>query len=318
MPHYTVRPMQTPEDYAAVAALLHTEAEELALADETIPQEDRPAKDEEGRITGFYRERVVAVDEEGNVVGYAASWRAPWAIAGTLGSHLIVDPSVRGRGVGRLLYDHLEAWCHKIEADVLFSELKEGEPDALAFVERRGFAIDRHLFTSTLHMDAYDEAKFAGVVDGVKASGIRFAQGEAVWEQTTEDELYQLFADTCRDNPAMLTPPLFDEWRDSVRECPPQYLFVAFDGDRPVGLTQQLEMEEDGLYNEYTGVHTDYRGRHIALALKLLLLEEAKRYDVTYMQADNDSENLGMLAVNSKLGFVPNLGNYRIMKDLRK
>ena len=46
------------------------------------------------------------------------------------------------------------------------------------------------------------------------------------------------------------------------------------------------------------------RGRGIATALKILCLTEAKKRGLTQMETENHGDNLAMLAVNRKLGFV--------------
>ncbi|TCP55454.1 acetyltransferase (GNAT) family protein [Tumebacillus sp. BK434] len=314
----TLRPMRVPDDYEAVARLMQTTADDLAQGDRQTPKADLPKVDEHGRICGFYRTRIVAVDLADRVVGYVASWRAPWAVPGTLGSHLVVDPNLRGQGIGTKLWEHLADWSEGLAAHVLYAEIAETDRAAVSFAQQHGFAVDRHLFQSRLELAAGAEVPFAESVERALTGGIRFVTGAAVWETVSQAALYELFALTCRDNPAMLTPPTFDEWQEAVRACPPQYLFLALDGGRPVGLTQQLPLEDGGLYNEYTGVDPAYRGRGIALALKVLLLAEAKRGGVTYLLTDNDAENHPMLAVNRKLGYAAAPGTYRMIKLLRQ
>lgn len=69
------------------------------------------------------------------------------------------------------------------------------------------------------------------------------------------------------------------------------------------------------MYNEYTGVRQEYRGRGLALALKLLSIETARRYEAAYMRTNNHSLNLPMLAVNRKLGYVDQPGVFFYRKE---
>lgn len=70
------------------------------------------------------------------------------------------------------------------------------------------------------------------------------------------------------------------------------------------------------MYNMMTGVEPSYRGRHIALALKLLVIECARSYGAAYMRTNNDSENAPMLAVNHKLGYQLQPGRYLLTQSL--
>jgi GNAT superfamily N-acetyltransferase len=47
-----------------------------------------------------------------------------------------------------------------------------------------------------------------------------------------------------------------------------------------------------------------HRRRGIALALKLAAIDYARRVGAPIIRTDNDSTNTGMLAINSRLGFV--------------
>ncbi|GCE09357.1 hypothetical protein KDAU_66860 [Dictyobacter aurantiacus] len=66
----------------------------------------------------------------------------------------------------------------------------------------------------------------------------------------------------------------------------------------------------NSMYNMMTGVEPEYRGRGIALALKLLVIRCARKYGVAYLRTNNDSENVPMLTVNRKLGYLPVPGKY--------
>ncbi len=70
------------------------------------------------------------------------------------------------------------------------------------------------------------------------------------------------------------------------------------------------------MYNMMTGVESAYRGRHIALALKLLIIKYARRYGAAYLRTNNDSENAPILAVNRKLGYQPQPGKYMLLRKL--
>ena len=56
-------------------------------------------------------------------------------------------------------------------------------------------------------------------------------------------------------------------------------------------------------YNSLTGVHRDYRGKGLALAVKLKAIDYAKQKGAKFIRTHNDSNNMPMLNVNQKLGY---------------
>lgn len=66
----------------------------------------------------------------------------------------------------------------------------------------------------------------------------------------------------------------------------------------------------------HTGVDREYRGRGIALALKLLTIRRSRALGATYLRTNNDSENAPILHINRKLGFQPIPGYYRCLKTM--
>src|SRR5690606_1483896 len=114
---YENRRIRLPDDYTLFAALLNHLLSELMKVDylenedSIIYYQGKLTKDELGRLTGFDRYRVVAVNEEGDLLGYAISWRAPWTAPGELNHMLIVDPRMRNQGIGSKLYEAIEHWA---------------------------------------------------------------------------------------------------------------------------------------------------------------------------------------------------------------
>ncbi len=322
---YTLRPIRLPEDYAGIARVLNANqpepisAEKLADDDNHMPKQNIPRVNEEGRLTGFYRERVVAVDDHGAIVGYLVGWRAPWTQPGYINSTLVVDPAYWGQGIGSALADHLVNWARQLGASLVQSEMRDNVPGGRAFAEKRGFAIDRHGFESTLDLAAFDPAPFAGVVESVQASGIRFSTLAAEPDAEAEQALYTLFYET-RDVPWLEDDAVlpFNAWRKWILELSnPEDVLLAYDGARLVGTSILVRNKETrALYNEYTGVLRAYRGRKIALTLKLLTIRIGQESGAPYIRTDNDSANEPMLGINRRLGYVPAPGLYRIRKPL--
>jgi RimJ/RimL family protein N-acetyltransferase len=57
--------------------------------------------------------------------------------------------------------------------------------------------------------------------------------------------------------------------------------------------------------NMYTATRRDYRGRGLALAVKLATTHWAAAHGITQIATTNDETNAPMLAINARLGYRP-------------
>ena len=77
--------------------------------------------------------------------------------------------------------------------------------------------------------------------------------------------------------------------------------------------------EKDGrAYNQTTGVLPAYRGRGIASALKAHSIRWAQDIGAETIRTYNHSANVAMLAINRKLGYMPEPGWICYELDLPK
>lgn len=311
-----IRPVQVPDDFGRMADLFNTVNPEPVTTDKL---QDWEAKWPEEGI----RERTVALDDNGRVIAYADSERVPWANAGKFGCWVIVDPDYQHQGIGGELAKHVEGWALARGATLLETMIRDHLPKALEFAQRRGYEIDRHIFESTLDMATFDESRFAGVVEATEATGIRFFTMADEPGEATERKLYELNKRTAFDIPGWDQEkyPPFEQWHKWALEGPdlrPDCIIMAAAGDRVVGVTDMKPVKETGaMWTHYTGVDPEFRGRNIALALKLLAVETSRRYGAPYMRTNNDSKNVPMLTVNRKMGYVPCPGEYRMRKHVK-
>ncbi|MCA9972993.1 MAG: GNAT family N-acetyltransferase, partial [Anaerolineales bacterium] len=232
-----------------------------------------------------------------------------------------VDPAARGQGIGGRLYAALTAAARHMAAARLVARVRDDEPDSLAFAQRRGFALHHHLFTSVLDLQAFDERPFAHLPAAVAAAGMRLttlaAEGDT---PAARRQLYDLNHTTHLDNPAADgTFPDFDSFNEMFNTASwfrPEAQFLAFDGDRAVGLAAVgYFAHTNSLYHFMTGVDRAYRGRQIAAALKLRTIQYGRALGADYMRTDNDSRNAAMLAINRRFGYRPRGGSYWLHKE---
>lgn len=311
----TIRPVRVPEDLPRIVDIYNAISAEPVTVERWLGWESNPP---EGRI----REWVVAVTPDDYVVGYAGAEHSPWSAPGQFGAYSRVDPAYRNRGVGDAQLQHVESWAVAHGATLLRCSVRDVHHESVAFAQKRGWIIDRQVFDSTLDLAAFDEAKqFPGLIDQMEADGFRFCTLAERSGEEIERKLHEVERRSVLDIPGNDAPgyPDFEQWRKELHEedlKPDCYLF-AMHGDEVAGITYMLTVPQTGaMWTQYTGVHPDYRGRKVALALKLLSVRTARRYGATYMRTNNDSKNEPMLAVNQKMGYQAATGQYRMIKRI--
>lgn len=327
---YALRPLRLPDDYAALAALLNvhfaepTSAARLEEDDKKLYEVGHTWKNDEGLLMGYDRSRYVAVNEDDVIIGYVWPWRAPWTEPGYLCMTLVVKEECRGQGIGEALLRHAYEWGKGLGASAFITEVWDDSPDAVRFAERRGFFVERQTYQSVLQLKDAALNMAETEPEAILASnGLRMLSLADMPGEETERKLYELSTATMRDIPGFLGDvPDFVEWRKwylQVDGFTPELVLIAADGDRFVGLANVIYIAAtNGMYHEYTCVDRDYRGKKVAMALKLQTIRNGIRRGADYIRTDNDSLNAPMLGINRKLGYVPLRGNYRIIAQMEK
>jgi GNAT superfamily N-acetyltransferase len=311
-----LRPLNFPTDGQRALELINLfYSEPIALSEFEYWNKNLPP----GRIA----RRMVMENKGGLITGYSFVGRETWTPEGHFSVWLIVDPVYRRQGIGTTLYADLEAFVLAQEATQLAMEVKDDDPPSQRFSEQRGYAVDRHLFESVLDLDSFDEDPYRNVIPQLEAAGIRFfSLAEAGDTREALRKLHAVNYDTALDIPGSEGDWVpFEEFEKMVRRAEwfnPKGQLLAADGEEYIGLAAvQLIPEKHGAYNLMTGVMPAYRGRKIALALKLLAIRYARRCGTSYLRTHNDSLNVAMLAINRKLGYQPLPGKYLMKKRVR-
>jgi GNAT superfamily N-acetyltransferase len=311
---FELRALDPATDFPRVAEL-------LSLVDSEPVTDAALHESERARPEGEIRQRLVAVDPAGAIVGFGEAGRVPWHKPGLFWTFVVVAPEVRTRGIGSSLFASMLEFSRGQGSLTMRACVRENCAEGLRFAEKRGFRIDRHAFESVLEIATFDEHRFAGTIEALEASGLRFftfADLEGTPEQ--QRKLYDLNIITGLDVPGYDDEGVrpFEQFRKDVLEAywfRPEGQIIAADGERWVGLAALGEVTPGMMYNMMTGVLREYRGRKIALALKLRAVEVCRQRGARYMRTDNDSQNQPMLAVNRKLGYQPEPGFYVLLKE---
>jgi GNAT superfamily N-acetyltransferase len=302
-------------DYERIAELLN-EVDSPPVSAEQIREWDQQQFDG-ARIL----HRRVAVGDHRQIVGYGVVNHFPWQAAGDFIVNVMAEPTLRRQGIGAQLFDDVLALAHAHGARRLKAEVRDDHPEWLRFAEQRGFYVDHHVFESTLDLASFDAAHYADVLNDVAAQGIRiFSLAEAPFTTENFRKLWEVNVETARQDPASDgTFPDFDAFQKvtSAAWFRPEGQILAADGDRYIGLSAVGYFADgNAAYNNITGVLEAYRGRRIALAMKVRAIQAAQRWGVERVITNNDSVNAPMLAINRRLGYVPQAGVLRLVCDL--
>ncbi len=315
----TFRPLNLETDVARFAELRSVLSPKPITAQQILEWEEHFPRD------AIHR-RVVAADARGVIVGYNNATHLPFMLPHSFWIEAVVASEFRRQGIGARLAqrDDALAFARTQGATRLECEMRDHEPAWLKFAQARGFGIDRHIFDSTLDLAAFDETRFAGVIEAVQAQGIRFLTlADAGNTEANQRKLYELNKRNSLDIPGSEgTFPRFEDFRKFVFESSwfrADGQILAADGERWVGLgAVGYFANTNSTCNMHTGVLKEYRGRQIALALKLLAIRYSRACGAARLRTDNDSQNAPILAINRKLGYQPEPGVYRCLRNVPK
>jgi len=224
-----------------------------------------------------------------------------------------VRPAFQGRGIGTALYEHAMAQLSELGARWLHTSTREMMPDTLRYLRTRGFVEVLRSWESHLDVQGFDPTPFAAYAPRMEQEGIRFTT--VAEERGTRgdwlERIFELHTTLMADVPSTTpyTVPSMDTFVRHAVENPEALLdgyFIAVQGDRYVGESALFasQAQPGSLYQGLTAVRRDYRGRGIAMALKLQTIDYAKLHGYRLIKTWNATVNEGMLAINDRLGFV--------------
>ena len=274
----------------------------------------------EDRTPGHVDRRLVAVDEKETVLGYSVAVHVAEAPAHHFYVWIGVDPAHRFQGNGSALWDASLSLLQEQSATRLSSEVPDSDQAGLTFAQQRGFSIDRQHFYSVLDLTTFDETPYLPLIAGLEAEGIRFCSlADLPDSPETRRKFYELNLAVVRDIPGedwnFENYPIFFE--KHILESPNfrrEGQLLAVEGDTLAGLAAvSLFTDKQSAYNATTGVIRAYRGRKIALALKVLSARYARQSGMQKLRTDNDSLNAPILAINRRLGYQPQPGTYHLV-----
>jgi mycothiol synthase len=314
----------TDADYAGISAIGASTPPQYALDYEFRNADDWRALDDSFAQAGRPLVRYVA-EADGQAVAYAYSFEVAWAPpAGRYWCVIRVLPDYGRRGIGERLYAQLLADLRARGASAALLELDETLTVLRPALERRGFRALLHSWAFALDPRTCDLAAFAAPDQRLRGLLITTLMAELTQGVDWLPALHQLYTAVAGDvpipgHPHAAPPP---EWLAQqalgLPDSLPEAFFIVRDGMRYVGMSYlHRDAEVPGrLLQRITAIHADYRGRGIALALKLKTIAYAQQHGFREIRTAVESNNPSMLAINAKLGFVQGPGLVLFEKQL--
>jgi GNAT superfamily N-acetyltransferase len=298
---YAIRDYQHPEDAPALLEISNTwQTPPLTLA-QFLEREDQRAVDE------LPLERFV-LELSGVICGYAQVIPHGFVPPNWAGAGIMVHPDQRNKGYGQILWQELKKRLSKHCLQGLESYIRDDDTTSRAWAEAKGFEYYANRFASVLNLETFDESRFVGQCDRVKASGIEIRSfAEIVQTESDWDKVLEFVADSLARTPDLEGNPPWSlaqvaHWVRDESQTNAARVFLAIEAGNWVGISV-LTLDRGQTYNFITAVNPSHRGRGIALALKLEAIKTAKALGYTKMSTNNLSINAPMLEVNKKLGF---------------
>jgi GNAT superfamily N-acetyltransferase len=264
-------------------------ADELAYNDETYP--------------GAVRHLAMVDGEPVAAVGVTRIWVRPPDYDG-LWCDLGVLPAFRGRGVGSALLRVASQTGRDRAKTALHVPVGGDRPDAIAWLERRGYREYCRSYRVALSLDNLERPALDPPA-GVEITSL--AERPDLVAQ-----LYELMTLVVADVPAPDEPydsGTLEEFRRSLDDpsSPADAYMLALEDEVLVGYAHLglIDARPGHAIHWMTGVRSDRRGRGIARALKRAQIAWAKDHGLTELETDNDPANGPMRAVNARLGYRP-------------
>jgi mycothiol synthase len=236
---------------------------------------------------------------------------------------LFVHPDFHGQGIGKALYNKVLESLQVHQPISARVQVRESSERALRFFAERGFVESKRDWVSVLDTVSCDLSPYEGLESSLTSQGITFTTLGELQKQDPEAlrKFHELFSevrlDVPRSEPA--TPISYEFFVDNVIAAPDfsgDLFLVALDGEHYIGFTGMYPFGDTKALDQWlTGVKREYRKRNIALALKIRAIRCARANGYVSIRTDNDSTNVGMLAINDKLGFKRGAANLSLLKE---
>lgn len=263
------------------------------------------------------------ITSEGNYVGYGRYVSGTWdpiLKPGYAEIAVRVDKEWRYKGIGNTLLKEIESLALKDNANVLLTNIEDYNDECIKWMINNGFEINSHTFESQLDLTQFDETQYEPIFSELETSGIRFTTlADFSKEEASNYRYWDLWWELVKDVPGMEDKPRPENNRmiSLSKDFDKNGFILATQGDEWVALSMIVKESDDFYYNSMTGVIREYRGKGLALAIKVKAIEYAKNNKAKYVRTHNDSKNTPMITINKKLGYKSKPGFFNFIKKIQ-
>jgi mycothiol synthase len=221
------------------------------------------------------------------------------------GAHAVVVPEARRRGIGTAVLRRLSDHARTLGKEALLIEVRMDDPDAVAFLERRGYVEVERQLALALELAGADPTP-PPLPPGVRIVS-RAERPDVV------RGMYETAEEGSRDIPGIdgARETSFEAWKAHEIDRPsrrPELTFVALAGDDVVGYAG-LDVFQDAVYHGLTVVRRAWRRKGIARALKVAQIAAAKEAGFERLVTESEARNVPMESLNRSLGYRPAPGS---------
>ncbi len=303
-----IRPFSsTTIDYAAVIAVDNAIWPDNPMVLDELKHTDKH------RDANYLYQRLMMV-WEGNIVGFAYYRENPYSYQpGKYHVSIQVHPDFEGRGIGTAVYEYILTCLQqqKHKPVLLESGTRDTKPQAVRFLEKRGFVRVMRWLRSELDLTQFDKTSFDALFAKLASQGIELVPlahlqlTDPEWQQKIYELDWELTLDEPAPNPPTKQP--FDRFVLEVLDGPSFVVdawVIGVENGRYVGMSN-LEPDlgnESRFQTGFTGVARSHRRRGLATALKAKTAVFAQACGKTQILTMNE-ENNPMYDLNVKLGF---------------
>jgi mycothiol synthase len=218
-----------------------------------------------------------------------------------------VLPGARRRGVGSALLSWARERARRAGSEGLQLEVMQDQPEALAFLVRRGFVEVERQMQSELDLSTA-EAPALDVPDGVRLLTRAERPG-------LEEGMYRVSVEATRDIPGLdgEREEPFEAWRAWEIDRPsrhPDLCFVAL-AEGPAGEEEvvgfgSLDVFDGGMaHHGLIAVLPSWRRRGVARAINVAQIAAAKERGFARLHIESEQRNAAMRGLTASLGYRP-------------
>ncbi|MFG1623615.1 GNAT family N-acetyltransferase [Kribbella sp. NPDC049227] len=238
----------TPDDAAAMYQLIAASEQDWHGQVEAIP--DQVAADLRRPGLNPERDTLVVHAENGDLAGWV------WLHLGKR-AQVAVHPSYRGRGIGTMLLDWIEARSREAGSDWVAQTVDDADKAGTDLLRSRGYEV---LATNWLLVRSIDVPAARKLSAGIRLDSYDPARAHEVHELV--EDAFSAFQSRRKS---------FEEWGQLTVERPsflPEVSTLAYAGDELVGAVLALDLPDSSEgYVEQLAVRADQRNKGIARAM---------------------------------------------------